>query len=229
LSASGLATQAPSASQLGAIQIDFISDFTCPWCAIGLANLEQAIARLGADIRVDLRVQPFELNPDLPPEGEGILDYAARKYGATRQQFDERQAMILARAEDAGLRFVRRTRIWNTFDAHRLLHWAGLEGKALPLKRALLAAYHAAGENPGARDVLLRVAEDVGLDVERAYAVLASEEHASTVRGRVRYWQSRGIQSVPSVVVDGQHLIQGGRSAQEFEQVLREVAAGQVA
>ena len=211
------------------VQIDFISDLTCPWCAIGLANLEQAIARVGAAVKVDLRLQPFELNPDLPPEGERILDYAARKYGATRQQFDERQAMILARGEDAGLKFRPRTRIWNTFDAHRLLHWAGLEGRALPLKRALLAAYHADGENPGARDVLLRLAEDVGLDVERAYEVLAGDEHASTVRGRVRYWQSRGIQSVPSVVIDGHHLVQGGRSAQAFEQVLREVASRQAA
>jgi predicted DsbA family dithiol-disulfide isomerase len=215
--------------RIDSVQIDFISDLTCPWCAIGLANLERAIGRLGAAVTVDLRLQPFELNPDLPPEGEAILDYAARKYGATRQQFDERQALIRARAEDAGLRFVPRTRIWNTFDAHRLLHWAGLEGRALPLKRALLAAYHAAGENPGARDVLLRLARAVGLDVERAYEVLAGDAHASTVRGRVRYWQSRGIQSVPSVVIDGQHLIQGGRSAQEFEQVLRDVAAGQSA
>jgi len=211
------------------MQVDFISDLTCPWCAIGLANLERAIARLGTEVTIDLRLQPFELNPDLPPEGEAILDYAARKYGATRRQFDERQAVILARAGDAGLRFRPRTRIWNTFDAHRLLHWAGLEGRALPLKRALLAAYHADGENPGAHDVLLRLAEVVGLDVERARAVLAGDEYASTVSARVRHWQSRGIQSVPSVVIDERHLIQGGRSAQEFEHALRDVPARQSA
>ena len=107
------------------MKLDFVSDVTCPWCAIGLAALEQAIARLDRETRVELTLQPFELNPDLPPEGEAIVDYAARKYGATPQEVAERQAVIRGRAAEVGLQFIARTRVWNTFDAHRLLHWAG--------------------------------------------------------------------------------------------------------
>jgi len=210
------------------MKIDFVSDVTCPWCAIGLAALEQAIARLGDEVPVELHFQPFELNPGLPPEGEDIAHYVARKYGSTAAELAGRQALIRSRGAEVGFTFGPRTRVWNTFDAHRLLHWAGLEGRQRQLKHALLAAYHTRGENPGAHDVLLRAAGEAGLDLGRARAVLASDEFAAEVRERVRHWQALGIHSVPSVIVDERHLIQGGQPVEVFEQALREIAAGRV-
>jgi predicted DsbA family dithiol-disulfide isomerase len=203
------------------LRIDFISDITCPWCAIGLQALEQAIARVGAERPIELHLQPFELNPDIAPEGEPIADYAARKYGAGAAELAARQSLIRQRGAEAGLALAVRTHVYNTFDAHRLLHWAGLQGHALALKRALLQAYHERGENPAAREVLLRAAVAVGLDATAAREVLDSDACAEEVRDTVRHWQQRGIQSVPSVIIDGRTLVQGGQSAELFLQALR--------
>jgi predicted DsbA family dithiol-disulfide isomerase len=208
------------------MRIDFVSDVTCPWCAIGFTALEQALERLGGELQVELHLQPFELNPDMPPEGEDILRYMGRKYGLTPQQVAERRAVIRERGAAVGFIFGPRTQVWNTFDAHRLLHWAGLQGRARELKRALLAAYHARGENPAAPEVLLRLAGEAGLDAERAGAVLQGGEFGAEVRESERRWQALGIHSVPSVIVDGRHLIQGGQPVEVFENALREIAAG---
>jgi predicted DsbA family dithiol-disulfide isomerase len=207
------------------MKIDFVSDVTCPWCAIGLRALEQALDRMGDEVQVELHLQPFELNPDMPPEGEDLAHYVVRKYGSTAEELAERQVLIRQRGAEVGFDFGPRQRVWNTFDAHRLLHWAGLEGRSRELKRALLAAYHTRGENPSAHDVLLRLAGEVGLDVERARVVLASGEFAAEVRERARHWQQLGIHSVPSVIVSDRHLIQGGQPVAVFEQALREIAA----
>ena len=209
---------------LAPLRIDFVSDVTCPWCAIGLRALEQAIACLGDAVPVELHLQPFELNPGMARDGEPIADYAARKHGASADALAARQALIRQRGAEVGFAFATRTHVYNTFDAHRLLHWAGLEGKALDLKRALLVAYHGRGENPALHDVLLRAAGEVSLDVERAREVLASAAYAEEVHDSVRYWQRLGIDSVPSVVIDGRYLIQGGQAVEGFERALRQIA-----
>lgn len=208
------------------MRIDFVSDVTCPWCAIGFSALQQALERLGSEVPVELHLQPFELNPGMPPEGTDVVSYMARKYGRTPEQVAERQALIRDRGAEVGFAFGPRTRTWNTFDAHRLLHWAGFEGRQVELKRAMLAAYHTRGENPGSHEVLLRLAAEVGLDVERARAVLESGEYGDQVREQERRWRALGIDSVPSLIIDGKHLIQGGQPVEVFEQVLREIAAG---
>jgi len=207
------------------MKIDFVSDVACPWCAVGLNALERALERLGADIRVELHVQPFELNPAMPPEGADAADYLAKKYGLSAQQIAQNQAAIRRRGAAVGFAFGERARVWNTFDAHRLLHWAGSQGRQRELKHALLRAYHGEGRNPGARDVLLELAGAAGLDVERARAILASDEFAPEVRAAEEYWQARGIHAVPAVVVDGRHLIQGAQPPEVFEQALRQIAA----
>ena len=207
------------------LRIDFVSDVTCPWCAIGLAALEQAIARVGSDdVRVELHVQPFELNPDMSRDGEPIVEYVRRKYGSSAEELAERQALIRQRGADVGFTFGTRTHVYNTFDAHRLLHWAGLEGKALALKHALLAAYHQRGGDPSRRDVLLAAAAAVGLDADEAGTVLASGAYADEVRASVRRWQQLGIHAVPSAIVDGRYLIQGGQPVEAYEQALRNIA-----
>jgi predicted DsbA family dithiol-disulfide isomerase len=150
----------------------------------------------------------------------------ARKYGLTADAIAARRAAIVERGAAVGFAFGVRTHVWNTFDAHRLLHWAGPEGRALPLKRALLAAYHGRGENVSSHEVLLRLAGEVGLDAGRARVVLESGGFAAEVRERIAHWRRLGIDSVPSVIVDDRHQIQGGRPVEVFEQALREIAAG---
>lgn len=210
------------------MKIDFISDVACPWCAVGLNSLEIALARLGDSVPVELHFQPFELNPQMPPEGEDAALHLSRKYNAPPEQLAKTRAHLNERGASVGFAFGERSHVWNTFDGHRLLYWAGEvgePGRQRALKHALLTAYHSRAENPGAHDVLLRLAGEVGLDVERAAAILASDEYAAEVRAAERLWQQRGISSVPAVVIDDEHLISGGQPPEVFEQALRQIAA----
>lgn len=206
------------------MKIDFVSDVVCPWCAIGLNALEQAIQRLDGELSVELHVQPFELNPQMPPEGEEIVAHLTRKYGITPEDCARNAEMIRLRGETVGFRFGRRSRTYNTFDAHRLLHWAGLNGRQRELKHALLQAYHGRGENVSDHAVLRRLAGEVGLDVDEARSLLAGSRHADEVRAAERHWQELGIHSVPAVIVNDRHLIQGGQQPEVFEQALRQLA-----
>ena len=207
------------------MKIDFVSDVACPWCAVGLNALERALERIGDDIDIELHFQPFELNPTLAAEGEDTVAYLSRKYGISAAQIAVNQAAIRERGAAVGFTFGSRARVWNTFDAHRLLCWAEAAGHQRELKHALLKAYHSDGRNPGAHDVLLDLAAEVGLDVEAAREVLASDAYADEVRERERFWQRAGISSVPSVIVNERHLIQGGQPPEVFEQALRKIAA----
>jgi predicted DsbA family dithiol-disulfide isomerase len=208
------------------MKIDFVSDVACPWCAVGLAALERALERIGPELQVELHFRPFELNPTMPAEGADTVQYLSAKYGITPEQIAHNQAAIRERGAAVGFRFGARPRVWNTFEAHRLLHWAGLQGRQRELKHALLQAYHGDGRNPGAHDVLLDLAAAVGLDVDAARAVLADGTYADEVRAAERHWQQAGIHAVPSVVIDDRHLIQGGQPPEVFERALREIAAG---
>lgn len=211
------------------LQIDFVSDVACPWCAIGLASLERALERLDGAVDADISFQPFELNPHMGPEGQDITEHLAQKYGSTPAQQAQAREGIRQRGAGVGFTFhpQGRGRVWNTFDAHRLLYWAGLEGarSQRDLKMALLEAYHGQAKNLSDPAVLLDVVEHAGLDRERAKRVLEDGEFVDAVRDRERYWQGLGIHAVPSVVIDGRHLIQGGQPPEVFEQALRQLAA----
>ena len=208
------------------MKIDFVSDIACPWCAVGLNSLERALEKLGDEVSVQLHFQPFELNPQMPPEGEDTVQHLARKYGLSPEQLAKNREAIRERGASVGFTFGERPRIWNTFDAHRLLHWAGLAG-AEPqraLKHALLGAYHTEGDNPGDADVLLRAAKQAGLDEAEAREVISSGRYADEVRAAERHWQQLGISSVPSVIINDRHLIQGGQPPEVFERALRQLA-----
>lgn len=211
------------------IKIDFVSDIACPWCAVGLASLQQALKSSADAVQATLHFQPFELNPDMLPGGEDINEHLARKYGGTPAQFEANRAAIRERGAAVGFVFnpAGRGRIYNTFNAHRLLHWAGLQGEAqqLALKRALLEAYHGRGEAVERDEVLLAAVESVGLDVELARQILAGDEYAAEVRAAEGMWQQAGIHSVPAVVINQRHLISGGQPPEVFEQALRQIAA----
>jgi predicted DsbA family dithiol-disulfide isomerase len=207
--------------------IDFVSDVSCPWCIIGLRALEEALARTSDTVAADISFQPFELNPDMPPEGQNIVDHITQKYGSTPAQSAANRQMIRDRA--AGLGFTMamsdQSRIYNTFDAHRLLHWAELEGHQLALKNALFDAYFTNGQSPADHEVLASAAEKAGLDGAAAREVLASGRYATEVRDAEDLWRSRGINAVPAVVIDGRYLISGGQPPDVFEQALRQIAA----
>ena len=204
--------------------ITIVSDVACPWCAVGLASIDRALERMGGEVDADIRVEPFELNPDMGPEGEEIVAYIARKYGRTAEQIAETQARIRQAGANAGFAFGRRDHVWNTFDAHRMLHWASLEGRGAELKRALLRAYHGEGRNPAAKDVLVEAAAAAGLDRARAEAVANSDEFANEVRERERHWLRQGVSGVPFVVINNKYAIEGAQPPEAFEQAFRQIA-----
>lgn len=209
------------------VRIDFVSDVSCPWCAVGLKSLEQALAKLHGEVEADIHFQPFELNPQLAPEGEDSTRHLMRKYNTSAEQIDANREAIRARGEalDFTFRMNRNSRVWNTFDAHRLLHWAELEGRQLALKHALLRAYFSDGENVSDPAILARLAGEAGLDSVRAGEILASDAYAAEVREQETFYTSRGIRSVPAVILDDRHLISGGQPPEVFERALREIAA----
>jgi len=207
------------------LRIDFVSDIACPWCAIGLSSLQQALSRLGEAVDPQIVIHPFELNPQMRPEGEAIVDYLGKKYGRTPEEIAQTQAMIRERGASVGFTFGPRNRVYNTFDAHRLLHWAGIEGKQLPLKLALMQAYHSDGKDPSNHDVLVEAAQTVGLDADQARDVLDSGRYADEVRAEERDFQALGIQSVPSIIFDRRYLVTGGQPVEAFEQAIKEVLA----
>ena len=208
------------------MRIDFVSDIACPWCAVGLNSLELALHSVGHEWALDLHFQPFELNPTMAPEGADAAVYLKSKYGIGDAQLAHNRQVIRERGAAVGFEFGERVRVWNTFDAHRLLHWAGLQGAApqRALKHALLKAYHGQGRNPGAAEVLVELAAAVGLDALEAASIVQDGRYADAVRAAQRQWQQAGIQSVPAVVINERHLISGGQPPEVFERALRQFA-----
>ena len=210
------------------LRIDIVSDVVCPWCAIGLASLEQALQRTQGEVAADIHFQPFELNPQLPAEGEGIGEHLQRKYGMDPAQLADNQERIRARGAALGFvfDFNARSRIWNTLDAHRLLHWAGIEGGQRALKHALLQAYFSEGRNVADHATLVDIASGAGFDAGRAQAILASNEYAAEVREAEQFFTRNGINGVPAVIIERKHLVSGGQPVEVFERAMREIAAG---
>jgi predicted DsbA family dithiol-disulfide isomerase len=226
------------------LKIDFVSDVSCPWCVIGLRALDEALARVQGDISAELRFQPFELNPAMGPDGQDITEHITEKYGMTEAQVQANRENIRARGAALGFTFSMgnmtngaagdaaspgRSRIYNTFDAHRLLYWAELEdlGQHRALKEALFKAYFTDGQSPASHAVLVQLASDVGLDAARAREILATDVYALEVRQREQFYQSSGIHSVPAIIINERHLISGGQPTEVFEQALRQIAAAQ--
>ncbi|MCZ4340525.1 DsbA family oxidoreductase [Sphingomonadaceae bacterium G21617-S1] len=211
------------------LKIDVVSDIACPWCIIGLRGLEEALDRTRDLIAADIHFQPFELNPTMAREGENMAEHIQRKYGRTPEQSQDVRAMIRDRAAEVGFTINGGldSRIYNTFDAHRLLHWAGVEGggRQQALKHALFEAYFTEQRNVAEHNVLLDAVARAGLDRAAAADILASDRYAGEVRDAEHHWQRRGINSVPAVIVNDRWLISGGQPPDAFEQALRGIAA----
>lgn len=209
------------------LDIDFVSDIACPWCAIGLYGLEEALERTAGDIEASITFRPFELNPGMARAGEGLDEHISRKYGSAPAQLEASRRMLRERAAGVGFEINQgpASRIHNTFDAHRLLHWAGTKGLQLPLKKALFKANFTDNADVSDPAVLVSAAAAAGLDADEARELLDSQRYAEEVRQAEHLWQSRGIHAVPGIVVNGKWLLSGGQPPEVFEQALRSIAA----
>ena len=208
------------------VSIEFVSDVMCPWCALGALALQQAIANLAGEVAVELTFNPFELNPDMPPEGENAVEHMMRKYGRTFAEVAARNVMVIDRGNALGFTFdlAKRTHFYNSFDAHRLLYWSVAQGRQVALKHILFKAHFSDGENISSHDTLVRLAGEAGLSTARAQGVLDSGEFAVEVRELEDFYRRRGINAVPAMVLNGRHLVAGSQSVEEYEQAIRQVA-----
>ncbi len=213
------------------MRIDIVSDVVCPWCVIGFKRLEQALAQLDAELVVAVLWHPFELNPEMPPGGQDLREHVAQKYGASDEQSAVARTRLTALAADLGVdfRYDDQSRIYNTFKAHQLLHWALRSGRQAPLKFALFDAYFTRQEAVDEDDVLVAAAERAGLDADEARALLADGRFAEDVRNEERFWVEKGIAGVPAFVIDGRYLVSGAQEpavlVDVIERAVREPAA----
>jgi predicted DsbA family dithiol-disulfide isomerase len=210
---------------MNTVKIDFVSDIACPWCAVGLGALEQALSELGDQVKVEMHFQPFELNPQMPMGGQDVIEHLVEKYGVGPKQVRENQEQIRKRAAEVGFAFhpEGRKRVYNTFDCHRLLHWAGLEfGSAAQhrLKRELLVTYFTLAVNLDDPANVLDAVDRAGLDGLRAQEVLGSDEFKEAVREQQKFYMDAGIHSVPAVILNDRILIQGAQPVEQFKAAL---------
>ncbi|MGE1155946.1 DsbA family oxidoreductase [Pseudomonas kitaguniensis] len=208
-----------------ALKIDFVSDVSCPWCIIGLRGLTEALDQLGSEVQAEIHFQPFELNPNMPAEGQNIVEHITEKYGSSAEESQANRARIRDMGAELGFAFRTdgQSRIYNTFDAHRLLYWAGLEGLQYNLKEALFKAYFSDGQDPSDAATLVSIARSVGLDSTRAAEILAGDDYAAQVREEEQLWVSRGVTSVPTIVFNGQYAVSGGQPVDAFVGAIRQI------
>lgn len=212
------------------VHIDLVSDVACPWCAIGVTTLQKAIEATAPEIPVTVHLQPFELNPDMAPGGEEVIGYLSRKYGISPEQVRVNQQRIYDRAAEVGFEFhpEGRKHVYNTFNCHRLIHWASVEQgaeAAMTLKKALLAAYFTRADNMDEVDTLLTAVEQSGLDRGRAATVLAEGLFENDVRAAQTRFRMMGIQGVPAFILNNQFLVEGAQPVEHLVAAIRQAAA----
>ncbi|PSL18974.1 DsbA family oxidoreductase [Shimia abyssi] len=207
------------------IRVDIISDVVCPWCIIGYRQLLAASAQSG--IPVETYWHPFELNPNMPLEGENLTDHIQRKYGSTAAQSSAARAHLteLGQSLDVTFDFTPNSRIYNTFDAHQLMHWAFETGKTQALKLALFDRYFTKDEDVSSSDTLIDAAIEVGLDPDEARNVLTDQRFAEAVRDKEQFWTSRGVSGVPTMIFDTRQATSGAQGIDTFAQILSQLAA----
>ncbi|MDX1799782.1 MAG: DsbA family oxidoreductase [Marinobacter sp.] len=209
------------------LQIDLVSDIACPWCAIGYARLEQAMSALNGEFDFTVAWHAFELNPDATSDGEPILQALSRKYGRSPAEMEAAQANMMAIAKDLGLNFTRMQERYtrNTFDGHRLVKWAGEQGRATEMKKALFDAYFGEAANIADADVLAACAERAGLEGDKARAILASDEYADVVRADEARYQQAGVSAVPAFIINQKYMISGAQEPDSLIEAFRQIAA----
>jgi len=204
-----------------ALRIDIVSDVVCPWCIIGFKRLEQAMQSRAGDIRFAVSWQPFELNPQMPSDGQNLREHIIEKYGISEEQSRANRESLIALAAQLGfsMNFAEDSRIYNTFQAHQLLHWAARQGRQMALKLALFDAYFRDGLNVSDPNVLLTCAETAGLDRAEAQTVLTDQQYADAVRQAEDHWLTAGIQGVPAFIFEDRYVLSGAQPAETFQRV----------
>ncbi|MFQ3238168.1 MAG: putative DsbA family dithiol-disulfide isomerase [Olleya marilimosa] len=209
------------------LKIDIVSDVVCPWCTIGYKRLEKAIQELGVADQIDIEWQPFELNPNMPAEGQNLNEHITEKYGSTLEQQNQSKKMMTDAGEELGFKFdyFDDMRMVNTFDAHVLLEYANDFGKQTELKMTLTKAFFSDRKDVSKRDVLKAALLEVGLNADEALAKLDSDEARLEVRNKQGYWKNMGVNSVPTIVFNRKSAVTGAQPVDTFKQVLSELIA----
>lgn len=209
------------------LRIDFVSDISCTWCAIALPTLERAVESAGIDASPEIHFQPFELNPQMPQGGQNLVEHMEQKYSLGSAQIQQHFNLTRRRGDEVDFVFNldEGSRIYNTFDAHRLLHWARLQGYQRELKQALFDSHFTNRQDPGDREVLVRLATSVGLDPTEARTILESDAYSAEVRDAESEWLNRGVQGVPTIVFNGRIAVSGAQSQEVFEDAIRRALA----
>ena len=212
---------------INSLKIDIVSDVSCPWCIIGYQALTQALNSLDEQADVQVSWKPFELNPAMPAEGQLLAEHLKEKYGSTPADVEATRRMITNCGTDLGFNFDFRGngRIYNTFNAHRLLFWSRKFGKQTELKLALFKLYFSDGGNPGSADDLIKTVKSVGLPEDESAILLNSEELAGEVRAEEYRYQSMGISSVPTFIINEKYMITGGQPVEKFVEILKKIVS----
>lgn len=212
--------------QKTSIDIKIVSDIVCPWCVVGSRNLQQALDELGPDITADISWRPFQLNPDMPPEGENLTEHIMKKYGSSADDSQNMRDRLTKLGNDTGFRFnfTPESRTYNTFNAHRVMHWAREQGHENAFMEKLFTAYFTDNRDPSEPEVLRSVAKNLGLDPEAVDAVLNSDRYRAEVEAELAQGQRLGISGVPTVIINDQYAITGGQPPAAFKEALQQIA-----
>lgn len=206
------------------LRIDIVSDVVCPWCVVGYKQLDEALKQTQTDY--EIHWHPFELNPNMPAEGQNMREHIIEKYGSSAQESDASRARITEAGAEVGFdfNFTDDMRMHNTFNLHQLLHWAQPQGRMHDLKQALFTAHFTHGRDISSNEVLADIAAEIGLDRIEALTVLEDQRFAQDVREIEQHWQRQGIQSVPAIIFNEQHLVSGAQGVDNFTSILKQLA-----
>lgn len=211
-------------SETPVITVDIVSDVVCPWCIIGYKKLEKAMRQFEGRAQFELAWHAFELNPNMPPEGQDIAEHMAQKYGATAEQSKVSRERLREAGSGLDFDFAYKDsmKMVNTFDAHRLLTWAGETGKQTALKMALFTAHFTDGKDVSNHDTLVEVAASVELDEKRARDLLSTDMFAAEVRAEEEQWQDRFITGVPAFIFNGKFMVPGAQESETFANIIEQ-------
>ena len=206
------------------LRIDIISDVMCPWCIVGYRQLSAALEATGT--AHEIHWHPFELNPDMPPEGQNLREHIMQKYGSSLEESEQSRQHLKTLGSDLGIdfQFSDGSRMHNTFNTHQLLHWANTQERMHDLKQALFIAHFTNARDLSDNAVLADIAGEIGLDRTEALAVLDDQRYASQIRQEEIFWTKQGIRGVPAVVFDRQHLVTGAQGVDNFTSILKQLA-----
>lgn len=206
------------------LRIDIVSDVVCPWCVIGYRQLAEALKQ--TNTAHEIHWHPFELNPNMPSDGQNMREHIMEKYGSSKEESNASRTRLTEAGSEVGFEFNfdDDTRMHNTFNLHQLLHWANQQGRMHDLKQALFTAHFTDGRNISDHGVLADIASEIGLDRHQALAVLEDQRFAQEVREAEQHWQQQGIQSVPAVIFNERHLVSGAQGVENFTSILEQLS-----